>query len=30
LFPSEGGWLAYVGHDDGLVVYAPRRARGNG
>jgi hypothetical protein len=27
LFPSEGGWLAYVGHHDELVVYAPRRAR---
>ena len=27
LFPSEGGWLAYVGHHDELVVYAPRHAR---
>jgi hypothetical protein len=27
LFPSEGGWLAYVGHHDELVVYAARRAR---
>jgi hypothetical protein len=27
LFPAEGGWLAYVGHHDELVVYAPRRAR---
>ena len=26
LFPAEGGWLAYVGHHDELVVYAPRRA----
>ena len=27
LFPAEGGWLAYVGHHDDLVVYVPRRAR---
>jgi hypothetical protein len=27
LFPSEGGWLAYVGHHDELVVYAPRCGR---
>ena len=27
LFPADGGWLAYVGHHDELVVYAPRRAR---
>jgi hypothetical protein len=26
VFPAEGGWLAYVGHHDELVVYAPRRA----
>lgn len=27
LFPAEGGWLAYVGHHDELVVYVARRAR---
>ena len=27
MFPAEGGWLAYVGHHDELVVYAPGRAR---
>lgn len=27
LFPAEGGWLAYVGHHDELVIYTPRRAR---
>lgn len=27
LFPAEGGWLAYVGHHEELVVYAARRAR---
>src|SRR5688572_32852334 len=27
LFPAEGGWLAYVGHHDELLVYAARRAR---
>ena len=25
VFPAEGGWLAYVGHHDELVVYAARR-----
>jgi hypothetical protein len=30
LFPAEGGWLAYAGHHDDLVVYAPRRARAVG
>jgi hypothetical protein len=27
LFPAEGGWLAYIGHHDELVIYAARRAR---
>ena len=25
LFPQAGGWLAYAGHNDELVVYLPRR-----
>ena len=24
VFPAEGGWLAYVGHHDELMVYAPQ------
>lgn len=27
LFPADGGWLAYVGHHDELVVYAPPETR---
>jgi len=27
LFPAQGGWLAYVGHHDELVVYLPRSRR---
>jgi hypothetical protein len=26
VFPSDGRWIVYVGHDAGIVQYTPRRA----